>query len=123
MVLLRNINLSSRSECQFALELMGRISDTCIHDDVEPYGTFLGDRGRGGQHSGPLECVSLRRKVHKQVLNAAWLATLRKANKSAHHRSQESDRRRKSSKLESTYWRFFTSQVLRLTLHDTVVLY
>ena len=38
--------------------------------------------------------------------------------------SQESDRRtRKSSKVESTYWRFFTSQVFRLTLHVTVVLY
>ena len=30
---------------------------------------------------------------------------------------------RKSSKVESTYWRFFKSQVFRLTLHDNVVLY
>ena len=38
--------------------------------------------------------------------------------------SQESDRRtRKSSKVESTYWRFFASQVFRLTLHVTVVLW
>ena len=53
------------------------------------------------------------------------LATLtkNKTKRSVHRRSQESKKRtRKSSTVESTYWRFFTSQEFRLTLHVTVVL-
>ena len=55
------------------------------------------------------------------------LATLTKNNKtkrSVHHRSRESKKRtRKSSIVESMYWRFFTARYFRLTLHVTVVLY
>ena len=50
--------------------------------------------------------------------------TMNKTKRSVHRRSQVRKKRtRESSTVESTYWIFFTSQVFRLTLHVTVVLY
>ena len=92
-VSLRNVNLRSHSECQFAL-MSGQ--------DIKHYTTTSG------------RCFLAMEEGRK----------IKKPKKSVHRRSQESDRRtRKSSKVESMYWRFFTSQVYRLTPHDTVVLY
>ena len=56
-----------------------------------------------------------RSQVQKQVLNAAdgWRLWDKKAKKLVHRRSKKSKKRtRKSSKVGSTYWRVFTSQVL-----------
>ena len=49
-VTLRNVNLRSRSECQFA-RTPGQDIGYVFHDDVGM--TFLGDGGRGGQRGWP----------------------------------------------------------------------
>ena len=48
-VTLRNVNLRSRLECQFALTPGQDIG--YVHDDIGT--TFLGDGGWGGQHGWP----------------------------------------------------------------------
>ena len=88
----------------------GRISDACITwrrwDDI----TWRRKKGRTVQLAlrNVHTCI-LRGQVHKRMLNAAdgWQLWEKKAKKSAHRRNQESDRRtRKSSEVESTYWKF-----------------
>ena len=104
----------------------GRILNTCItwrcQDDV----CWRQRMGRTVQLVIHNVCI-LWSQVHKWVLNAAdgWrLWEKKKAKKSAHHRSQQSDRRtRNISKVESMYWRFFANQVFRLTFHVIVLLY
>ena len=82
--------------------------------------------------AGPSQCTYLvESSAEASAEHSRRLATLMTKNKtktlgkrSVHRRSQESKKRaRKSSTVESTYWRFFTSQVFRLTLHITIVLY
>ena len=96
-----------------------------LHDEVGT--TFLADGRRGGQRDWPFATyVFAERSAQTSAERSPRLPTLRKKKQRSQPtvESQESDRRtRKSSKVESTYWRFFTSQVFRLTLHVTVVLY
>ena len=115
----RNVNLRSRP---------GRISDTYItrrsRDDISC-------RRRTGRTAR----LALRnvRICGAKCINECWTQPTaadsgwdktKKQRSQPTVESQESDRRtRKSSKVESTYWRFFTSQVFRLTLHVTVVLW
>ena len=69
MVLLRNVNLRSPSECQFALTPGQDIPDTCRLHDIGT--TFLGCGGRGGGAAGLSRHTYLQSKAHKRVLNAA----------------------------------------------------
>ena len=115
----RNVNLRSRP---------GRISDTYItrrsRDDISC-------RWRTGRTAR----LALRnvRICGAKCINECWTQPTaadsgwektKKQRSQPTVESQESDRRTtKSSKVESTYWRFLTSQVFRLTLHVTVVLW
>ena len=99
----------------------GRISDTCITrrwNDIS-WWWKMGRTARLVLRDCGVKCIN---ECWTQL--TAGNSERKKAKKSAHHRCQQSDRRtRKSSKVESTYWRFFTSQVFRLTLHVSIVLY
>ena len=133
-VTLRNVNLryrlgmsiwGQRSECQFALTPRQDIA--YVHYTTKLGRRFLPTDDGEDSATGPSQRTYLRSEVHKRVLNAADGCRLWEKKKQRSQptvESQESDRRtRKSSKVESTYWRLFTSQVFRLTLHVTVVLY
>ena len=116
-VTLRNVNLRSRP---------GRISDptyiTQRWDDV-----FWATEDREDSAAGPSQRTYLAESsAEASAERSRQLATLtnNKIKRSVHGRSQESKKRtRKSSTVESTYWKFFTSQVFRLTLHVTVDYY
>ena len=74
--------------------------------------------------AGPLQRMYLAESSAEASAERSQWLTKNKTKRSVHRRSQESKKRtRKSSTVESTYCRFFTSQVFRLTLHVTVVLY
>ena len=105
-VTLRNVNLRSPP---------GRMSDTCITR------RFLATEDGEDNMAGPLQHMYLGSQREAMRINKCWMQPTigdsEKKKNSAHRWNQESDRRtRKSSKVESTYWRFFTSQVFRLTL-------
>ena len=110
MVVLRNVNLRSRP---------GRISDTtCItrrRDDI------LATEEGEDSAAGPLQRMYLAESgAEASAERSRRLATLtkNKTKRSVHRRSPESKKKtRKNSTVESMYWRFFTSQVFRLTLH------
>ena len=100
-VKLRNVNLRYRLGMSIRDQARTGYWIRALQDDV---GTiFLGDGGRGGQRGWPF--ATYKFSGAKCLLNAAdgWQLW----EKSAHRRNQESDRRtRRSSKVESTYWRF-----------------
>ena len=87
---------------------------------------FLATEDGEDSAAGPLQCTYLAASsAEASAERSRQLATLtkNKTKRPVHGRSQESKKRaRKSSTVESTYWRFFTSQMFRLTLHVTVVL-
>ena len=76
--------------------------------------------------AGPLQRTYLAESsAEASAERSQRLATLtrNKTKRSVHHRIQESKRTRKSSTVESTYWRLFTARYFRLTLHVTIVFY
>ena len=117
MVALRNVNLESHPR---------RISDTM---GIRCH--FLATEDGEDSSAEPLQCMYLvESSAEASTECSRRLATLTKnktktpGKRSVHLRNQESKKRtRKSSTVESTYWRFFTSQVFRLTIHVTIVLY
>ena len=96
----------------------GRISDTCITV------MFLGNRGWEGQHGWPFETyVFVERSQETSAKRSRQLVTQRQ-KKQRSQPTVEANRateEQEESKVESKYWRFFTSQVFRLTLHVTVL--
>ena len=121
-VMLRNVNLRSRSECRFALT-SGRISDTCITWQHRDNVSWWWRTGRTVWLA-----MYLQSQLHKRMLNAADSSWLCKKNKKQRNQptveaKRVTEEQEKISKVESLYWRFFTSQVFRLSLHDTVVLH
>ena len=105
MVALRNVNLRSRP---------GRMHYTTSGL------RFLATEEGEDSAAGPLQCMYLAESgAEASAEHSQRLATLtkNKTNRSVHHRSQESKKRtRKNSTVESTYLRFYISQVFRLTL-------
>ena len=88
---------------------------------------FLATEGGEDSVAGPLQCIYLAESsAEASAERIRRLATLtrNKTRRSVHHRSQESKKRtRKSSTLQSTYWRFFTARYFRVTIHVTIVVY
>ena len=103
----------------------GRTARLALHNDV---GTmFLGNGGRGGQRDWPFTMyIFVEPSLWKSPEHSRRLTTENKKQKSqpaveANRVTEEQDR--VESEVESTYWRFFITQVFRLTLHVTVLLY
>ena len=68
-VTLRNVNLRSRSECQFALTPRQDIG--YVHYTTKPGRHFLPMEDGENSATGPSQRTYLRSEVHKRVLNAA----------------------------------------------------
>ena len=68
-VSLRNVNLRSRSECQFALTPRQDIG--YVHYTTKPGRHFLPTEYGENSATGPSQRTYLRSEVHKRVLNAA----------------------------------------------------
>ena len=96
------------------------VTETCITQGhrrrTELGGRFLAMEDGEDSVAGPSKLTYLAESSAETSAECSRrLATLtkKKAKRSVHHRSQESKKRTtKSSKVESTYWRVSTSQVL-----------
>ena len=107
-VTLRNVNLRSHP---------GRISVSYMTTSGR---RFLATKDGEDSAVGPSQRTYLAESsAEASAERSRRLATLtkNKTKRSVHCRSKERKKRTKSLTVESTYWRFFTSQVFRLTLH------
>ena len=70
-VKLRNVNLRSCSECQFALMPRQDIEYVCYTTISSHTGRFLATEDWEDSVAGPLQCTYLWSQVHKQVLECS----------------------------------------------------
>ena len=111
--MLRNVNLLSHLECQFALMLIIQASlKRVLHKEVDK--EWSGKQR--GQHGWALQRMYLAESNTETSAECSRrLVTLRKKSKEVvHRRSQESKRERVHKYIESMYRRVFTSQVFVL---------
>ena len=100
---LSNVNLRSCLECQFALNAQELRHHWYVNYMRTSGQRFLAMQDEEDSTAGLCNVLIWQSQVQKWVLNAA---------------DESKKGTRKSSKVESTYWRVFTSQVL---VHATVV--
>ena len=118
-----------QQECQFEVTPRQdvRYHVRALHALDDVWTRFFGAEDWEDSAAGPSQGTYLAESSGEMSAECSrWLMTLtkNKTKRSVHRRSQESNKStRKSSTVESTYWRFFTSQVYWLTLHVTTVLY